>query len=62
MIKSKRLKYKIDDVLRIHLPYNLWEYELGEDYDGDEEEKTILCQVCEQSYPCLTVQILRGKW
>ena len=56
-----RRKYKIDDVLRLHLPYNFWEYELDEDYDHDEEYKTILCQECEKEYPCQTVKILGGK-
>jgi hypothetical protein len=62
VIKAKRLQRKIEDAVRLHLPYNLWHYELGEDYEEEEEEKTILCQECDHMYPCRTVQILGGKW
>jgi hypothetical protein len=62
VFRARVLQRKIDDTIRLHLPYNLWEYELGEDYDDDEEEKTILCQECDDMYPCRTVKILGGKW
>jgi hypothetical protein len=62
MRKSTKLQWKIEAVRRLHLPYTDWDSCCGTCFGecGDDED-SVLCQVCETEYPCLTMLVLGEK-
>jgi hypothetical protein len=56
-ISNKTIRYRVEAVQRLHSPTMYYEG----CYDEDCCEPYEICSYCDETYPCLTIDILEGR-